>query len=88
MRVEVRSVAPDANPYLTMYSISKPESRAIPRRSESSASGTVSPRHIYTALNISKCRMDYDSSRPDVKGRYVSSTGVGRQVPARARHLR
>jgi len=48
MRVEVRSVAPDANPYLVMLSSSRAASMAIPRRSESAPGRALPARqHLY-----------------------------------------
>jgi len=94
MRVEVRSVAPDANPYLTMYSIFKTgiEGDTAKIKNLRQAERYL-PDNIYTALD------DFRSAEwtttllgADVKGRYAelkqASADIGRQVPARARHLR
>src|SRR5450432_50776 len=64
MRVEVRSVAPDANPYMVMYSIFKTK---ILRQAE-----RYLPDNIYTALDdFRKAKWTSEILGEDVKGRYA-----------------
>jgi glutamine synthetase len=73
MRTEVRAVAPDANPYLTMYSIFKTGlDGQISSANDLRAGGRYLPDNIYKAID------DFREScwigkilGPDVQGRYV-----------------
>jgi glutamine synthetase len=72
MRVEVRSVAPDANPYLTLYSIFKTgidgETSKIKNLRQAER---YLPDNIYTALeNFNKAEWITKILGADVKGRY------------------
>jgi len=73
MRVEVRSVAPDANPYLVMYSIFKTgldgETAKIKNLRQAER---YLPDNIYTALEDFK-KSDWTTKLlgEDVKGRYA-----------------
>src|SRR4030081_3871156 len=73
MRVEVRSVAPDANPYLTMYSIFKTgidgETAKIKNLRQAER---YLPENIYTAIDHFR-KSDWATKLlgDDVKGRYV-----------------
>ena len=74
MRVEVRSVAPDANPYMVMYSIFKTGTRRRDREDQESAPGRALParQHLQRARQLPET-----PSGPrqllgeDVKGRYA-----------------
>ncbi len=73
MRVEVRSVAPDANPYLTLYSIFKTgvdgETSKIKNLRQAER---YLPDNIYTALeNFNKSDWTTKMLGADVKGRYA-----------------
>ncbi|HWE86341.1 MAG TPA: glutamine synthetase family protein [Terracidiphilus sp.] len=72
MRIEVRAVAPDANPYLSMYSIFKTGVDGDLSKENLRGGGRYLPDNIYTAIE------DFKSSKwiaeilgPDVQGRYV-----------------
>jgi len=55
MRVEVRSVAPDANPYLVMYSIFKLESTENRKDQELASGGALfAGQHLYGARPLSQ----------------------------------
>jgi glutamine synthetase len=73
MRVEVRAVAPDSNPYLVMYSIFKSgldgETAKIP---DLRSAGRYLPDNIYTALeNFRNSTWVTNLLGDDVKGRYA-----------------
>jgi glutamine synthetase len=73
MRVEVRSVAPDANPYLALYSIFKTgvdgETSKIKNLRQAER---YLPDNIYTALeNFNKAEWTSKLLGSDVKGRYA-----------------
>jgi glutamine synthetase len=73
MRVEVRSVAPDANPYLVMYSIFKTgldgETAKIKNLRQAER---YLPDNVYTAIeNFEKAEWSTKLLGADVKGRYV-----------------
>jgi glutamine synthetase len=73
MRVEVRAVAPDSNPYLVMYSIFKSgldgETAKIP---DLRSAGRYLPDNIYTALeNFRNSTWVTNLLGEDVKGRYA-----------------
>jgi glutamine synthetase len=73
MRVEVRAVAPDSNPYLVMYSIFKSgldgETAKIP---DLRSAGRFLPDNIYTALeNFRNSTWVTKLLGEDVKGRYA-----------------
>src|SRR6266478_2254428 len=73
MRVEVRSVAPDANPYLVMYSIFKSglEGSTSTIKNLRQAERYL-PDNIYTAIeNFEKSDWSTKLLRADVKGRYA-----------------
>jgi glutamine synthetase len=73
MRVEVRSVAPDANPYLVMYSIFKTgiEGDTAKIKNLRQAERYL-PDNIYTALdNFRKAEWTTKLLGEDVKGRYA-----------------
>jgi glutamine synthetase len=73
MRVEVRSVAPDANPYLTMYSIFKTgiEGDTAKIKNLRQAERYL-PDNIYTALdNFRSAEWTTTLLGADVKGRYA-----------------
>src|SRR5713101_6712087 len=73
MRVEVRSVAPDANPYLVMYSIFKTglEGETAKIKNLRSAERYL-PDNIYTAMeNFEKAEWTTKLLGADVKSRYV-----------------
>jgi glutamine synthetase len=72
MRIEVRAVAPDANPYLSMYSIFKTGVDGDLSKENLRGGGRYLPDNIYTAIE------DFKSSKwiaeilgSDVQGRYV-----------------
>jgi glutamine synthetase len=73
MRTEVRAVAPDANPYLSLYSIFKTGIDGdIAKLDNLRAGGRYLPDNIYTAIE------DFKSSKwipeilgADVQGRYA-----------------
>ena len=72
MRIEVRAVAPDANPYLSMYSIFKTGVDGDISKENLRGGGRYLPDNIYTAIE------DFKSSKwiaeilgSDVQGRYV-----------------
>lgn len=73
MRIEVRAVAPDANPYLVMYSIFKTgldgDTSKIKNLREAKR---YLPDNIYTALdNFRNAEWTTKLLGPDVKGRYA-----------------
>ena len=73
MRVEVRSVAPDANPYLVMLSIFKTglEGQTAKIKNLRQAERYL-PDNIYTAIeNFRKADWTSDLMGKDVKGRYA-----------------
>jgi glutamine synthetase len=73
MRTEVRAVAPDANPYLTLYGIFKTGiDGTIAKSKDLRAGGKFLPDHIQAAID------DFKASKwieqilgADVKGRYA-----------------
>ena len=73
MRVEVRSVAPDANPYLVMYSIFRTGiDGEIAKIKNLRQAERYLPDNIYTALeNFRKSGWTTDLLGADVKGRYA-----------------
>ena len=73
MRVEVRSVAPDANPYLTMYSIFKTGIDGDTAKIENLRQAErYLPDNIYTALdNFRNSEWTTTLLGADVKGRYA-----------------
>jgi glutamine synthetase len=73
MRVEVRSVAPDANPYLTMYSIFKTGIEGDTAKIENLRQAErYLPDNIYTALdNFRNSEWTTTLLGADVKGRYA-----------------
>jgi glutamine synthetase len=73
MRVEVRSVAPDANPYLTMYSIFKTGVDGDTAKIENLRQAErYLPDNIYTALdNFRNSEWTTTLLGADVKGRYA-----------------
>ena len=74
MRVEVRAVAPDSNPYLVMYSIFKIGSgrRNVVRFPNLRSAGRYLPDNIYTALeNFRNSTWVTKLLGEDVKGRYA-----------------
>jgi glutamine synthetase len=73
MRVEVRSVAPDANPYLVMLSIFKTglEGKTAKIKNLRQAERYL-PDNIYTAIeNFRNADWTADLMSKDVKGRYA-----------------
>ena len=60
IRVEVRAVAPDANPYMVLYSIFKTGIDGRPRRSRiCGRPSAILPDNIYDAMeNFQQSRMD------------------------------
>jgi glutamine synthetase len=73
MRLEVRAVAPDANPYLVMYSIFKPglEGETAKIKNLRQAERYL-PDNIYTAIeNFRKAEWTTKLLGEDVKGRYA-----------------
>jgi len=73
MRVEVRSVGPDANPYMVMYSIFKTgldgETAKIKNLRQAER---YLPDNVYTAMeNFRKAKWTTEILGEDVKGRYV-----------------
>ena len=91
MRVEVRSVAPDANPYMVMYSIFKTglEGETSKIKNLRQASRYL-PDNIYDAIaNFKSSKWTTKMLGEDVKGRYAELEAVlGRPLPAPARHIR
>src|SRR6201998_1610175 len=73
MRVEVRSVAPDANPYLVMYSIFKTGIDGTTAKIDNLRQAErYLPDNIYTALeNFEKADWTTKVLGADVKGRYA-----------------
>ena len=73
MRVEVRSVAPDANPYLVLYSIFKTGLDGDTSRIKNLRQAErYLPDNIYTALeNFRKSEWTTKILGEDVKGRYA-----------------
>jgi glutamine synthetase len=73
MRVEVRSVAPDANPYLVLYSIFKTGVEGDTARIENLRQAErYLPDNIYTALeNFRRAEWTTKLLGEDVKGRYA-----------------
>jgi glutamine synthetase len=73
MRTEVRAVAPDANPYLTMYSIFKTGLDGdIASANDLRAGGRYLPDNIYKAIaDFSESCWIGKILGPDVQGRYV-----------------
>ena len=73
MRVEVRSVAPDANPYMVMYSIFKTGLHGEPAKIKNLRQAQrYLPDNIYTALeNFRKATWTTQLLGGEVKGRYA-----------------
>jgi glutamine synthetase len=73
MRVEVRSVAPDANPYLVMYSIFKTGIEGITANIKNLRQAErYLPDNIYDAMeNFRKAEWTSELLGEDVKGRYA-----------------
>ena len=73
MRVEVRSVAPDANPYLVMYSIFKTGLEGSTAKMENLRQAQrYLPDNIYTAMEeFEKAEWSNTLFGADVKARYV-----------------
>jgi len=86
MRVEVRSVSPDSNPYLVMYSIFKAgidgETAKIKNLRQAER---YLPDNIYTAIDLfEKAEWTTKLLGADVKGRYADlKRGSGRPLPPR-----
>ena len=71
-RVEVRSVAPDANPYMVMLGVFKTASKARSPRSRISARPSAISDNIYDALaNFRDAEWTTTLLGEDVKGRYA-----------------
>ena len=91
MRVEVRSVAPDANPYLVMHSIFKTgldgETAKIKNLRQAER---YLPDNIYDALDeFPQSRVDHDAARRRREGPLRRpETGLRRPLRARAGHIR
>ena len=91
MRVEVRSVAPDANPYLVMYSIFKTgldgETAKIKNLRQAER---YLPDNIYDALsNFRKATWTTKLLGEDVKARYADlKQAFSGSVPTHVGHLR
>src|ERR1700740_1506859 len=73
MRVEVRSVAPDANPYMVMYSIFKTGIQGDTSKTKNLRQAErYLPDNIYTALDdFRKAKWTTELLGEDVKGRYA-----------------
>ena len=74
MRVEVRSVAPDANPYMVLYSVFKTwhGRRRSPKIKNLRQAERYLPDNIYDALeNFRKSEWITKMLGEDVKGRYA-----------------
>jgi glutamine synthetase len=73
MRVEVRAVSPDANPYMVMYSIFKTGlDGEISKIKNLRQAERYLPDNIYDAIdNFSKAKWTSDILGEDVKGRYA-----------------
>ncbi len=73
MRVEVRSVAPDANPYMVMYSIFKTGIQGDTSKTKNLRQAErYLPDNIYTALDdFRKAKWTSELLGEDVKGRYA-----------------
>src|SRR5579862_3194388 len=73
MRVEVRSVAPDANPYMVMYSIFKTGIQGDTSKTKNLRQAErYLPDNIYTALeDFRKAKWTSELIGEDVKGRYA-----------------
>jgi glutamine synthetase len=74
MRIEVRAVAPDANPYLVMYSIFKTGVEGTTAKIKDLRAGRERylPDNIYTAIeDFRKADWTTNLLGQDVKGRYA-----------------
>ena len=90
MRVEVRSVAPDANPYMVMLSIFKTGIDGdIAKIKNLRQAERYLPDNIYDALaNFNKAEWTTKLLGEDVKGRYADlKKAVGGPLPAAAGHV-
>ena len=90
-RVEVRSVAPDANPYLVMLSVFKTGLDGdIAKIKNLRAAERYLPDNIYDALaNFKSCRVDDDVAGRRREGALRGpEAGVGGPLPAAVGHLR
>jgi glutamine synthetase len=73
MRTEVRAVAPDANPYLSLYSIFRTGIESeIAKGTSLRAGGRYLPDNIYKAIaDFRESKWIAEILGPDVQGRYV-----------------
>jgi glutamine synthetase len=88
-RVEVRAVAPDANPYMVLYGIFKTGIEGDIAQIENLRSAPrYLPDNIYDAIeNFNKSEWTTKLLGEDVKGRYADlKKGRRGPLPARARH--
>ena len=90
-RVEVRSVAPDANPYLVMLSVFKTGLEGdIAKIKNLRQAERYLPDNIYDAIaQLPQRRVDHQAARRGCEGALRGpEAGLGRPLPAPARHLR
>ena len=90
-RVEVRSVAPDANPYMVMQSVFQTGSRRRDQRREEPASSRALParQHLRRADELPRLKLDHDAAGRRRQGPLRGSqAGQRRPLPAAARHVR
>ncbi len=90
-RVEVRSVGPDANPYLVMYSIFKTGLHGETARIKNLRQAErYLPDNVYTALeNFRACGVDVDAAGWGCEGTVCGpEAGFGGSLPAAAGHDR
>ena len=91
MRVEVRSVAPDANPYLVMLLDLQDRPRRRHREDQEPSPGRALParQHLRRAGELPQSRMDHDTSR---RGRQRPlrrpEASLRRPLPPRPRNVR
>ncbi len=72
MRTEVRAVAPDANPYLSLYSIFKTGIDGEIGKGNLRAGGRYLPDNIYKAIgDFKESKWIAEILGPDVQGRYA-----------------
>ena len=91
MRVEVRSVAPDANPYMVMLSLFKTGPRGRHREDQEPAPGRTLParQHLRRAGQLQRGGMDHQAAGRGREGPLRRpEAGLGRPLPAPAGHLR
>ncbi len=88
-RVEVRSVGPDANPYMALYSIFRTGIEGeISKIKDLRQAKRYLPDNVYTAIDDFRGQMDHQSARRGCQSSLRrSQASLGGPVPTATRHL-